>query len=94
MLTSIFSAMFGLTWFSCSPPQVGHLSGTWPGKRTSPIGGNTLLQLQEGQRSLKAGDCIGINCPLSTFQSTATSIQLTNSNRALVAILHHYYLIS
>jgi hypothetical protein len=61
MLTSIFSAMFGLTQFSCSLPHEGHLSGTWPGKRTSPIGGNSLFQPQAGQISLKAEVCIGIN---------------------------------
>ena len=76
MLTSIFSAMFGLTLFSGSPPQEGHLSCTWPGKRTSPIGGNSLLQPQEGQVSLKAGVCIGIFSNY-TFTLIVTKLQLT-----------------
>jgi len=65
MLTNIFSAMFGLRYVNCSLPQVGHFSGTWPGKRTSAIGGNSLFQPQEVQVSLKAGESIGISFPIT-----------------------------
>jgi hypothetical protein len=61
MLARIFSAMFGLPWLSCALPQDGHLSGTWLGKRTSPIVANSLLQPHERHTSLKAGVCIGIS---------------------------------